>query len=338
MASTAIVEYTKFKSLVQGDDVQARFKALLNKRGPAFLASLLSVVGNDNKLMECEPSSILTSAAKAAILNLPIEPALGFAYIVPFKKRATFILGYKGMIQLAIRTGQYNTINATEIYEGEEVIVDRLTGLVKLNGKRTGNTVTGYISFFKLKNGFEKFLHMDTDSVLRHAEQYSKAYQYGMREGKKDSPWFTDFDGMGKKTVLRLLLGKYGLMSIDMQDSDTPPDPALADDPRFEMPNFDDVIDGQSQDAPPEDEQEKQYEIPQPLDDVPLELSYPPEFAIITNSAGEPYVNLDSDKLKHMRRAMGRKLDEPNALPPDQRAQYEKKCAAIDEIIRLRGE
>ena len=251
---TAITPYSRFRDILKNEDVQDRFKQLLDKRAPEFLSGLLSLVNADQKLLACQPSSILAAAAKAAILRLPIAKELGFAYIVPFKDNATFILGYKGMIQLAIRTGQYLAINAAEIYEGEEVIVDRLTGAVKMNGKRTGDTVTGYIAYFKLRNGFEKFIYLSKEDTERHALRYSKSYQYGVNGGRKDSAWFTNFDEMGKKTVLRVLLSRYGLMSIEMQDEDAPPfvgqsDPRITGETGVIMPDFGDVLDGQFEEA-----------------------------------------------------------------------------------------
>jgi RecT family len=115
--------------------------------------------------------------------------------------------------------------------------------MVKLNGSRSGDDVTGYVAYFKLRNGFEKYLYMDRGSIERHAKRYSKSY------GNDRSAWTTNFDDMGKKTVLRLLLGKYGLLSIEMQDSDAKI-PELGGDPRLtEMPSFDDILDGEFADA-----------------------------------------------------------------------------------------
>ena len=274
---TAITPYDRFKTVLQGDQVQARFRDILDKRSPAYLASLLSVVAGNNALQACKPASILTSAAKAAILNLPIEPALGFAYIVPFKDEAIFILGYKGYIQLALRTSVYVAINAVEIYQGEQIVENRLTGEITLNGKRTGDEVTGFAAYFKLKNGFEKFIYMTIDDVHSHAKKYSKSY------GNSRSAWTTDFNAMGKKTVLRLLLGKYGLLSIDMQDADVPFVDAtggngrLTEMPDLTVPSFDDVIDGQM--ADPGAEQASSEQI-MPLDDEIIALPSDPETVV----------------------------------------------------------
>ena len=250
----ALTPYDKFKTTLQSDQVQARFRDILDKRSPAFLSALLSVVAGNDRLATCKPSTILSAAAKAAILNLPIESSLGFAHIVPFKDEATFVLGYKGYIQLALRTSFYDAINATVIYEGEEIVENRLTGEIVLNGKRTGDGVIGYAAYFRLKNGFEKFVYMTTDAVHAHAKKYSKSY------GFDSSAWSTAFDEMAKKTVLRLLLGKYGLLSIDMQDSDDATLPAIGDNgrltetPEMVVPSFEDVVEGQFSD-PPQPEQ-----------------------------------------------------------------------------------
>lgn len=259
--------YNRFKALIKTDNVQERFQAILDKRSTEFLASLLSLVSADAKLLECSPTSIFTAAAKAAILRLPISKELGFAYIVPFKREATFVIGYKGLIQLAIRSSQYETINATEVYQGEELTVDRLTGMVKLNGKRSGDQVTGYVSYFKLKNGFEKYLYFDRGSMERHAAKYSKSW------GNANSAWSTNFDGMGKKTVLRLLLSKYGLLSIEMQDDDTP---IVTEDERI-VPRFEDLgnpLEGEAHDVtapelPAEAQPEAAPEAPAPAQPEP---------------------------------------------------------------------
>jgi len=265
--NTKLVPYNRFKDLIKSDNVQERFQQLMDKRSTEFLASLLSLVSADDKLLECDPGTIFTAAAKAAILRLPIAKELGYAWIVPFKHEATFIIGWKGLVQLAIRTGQYYALNAAEIYEGEKIKVDRITGAVEINGKRTGDDVIGYISYFKLKNSFEKFLYLTSEEIHKHAKKYSKSY------GNDRSAWSTNLDDMAKKTVLRLLLGKYGLLSISMMDADTVDLPMVGDDPRLAMPEFEDMLEGefadQAESAEPEP-QEQAAEITQP-DSIPVE-------------------------------------------------------------------
>jgi len=262
LAPRTTTNYDRIKALVKSENVQDRFRQLLNERAPEFLSGLLSLVSADKNLLDCDPASIFTAAAKAAILRLPIAKELGYAYIVPFKHEATFVIGYRGLTQLAIRTAQYLAINATEIYEGEEIVEDRLSGAVTLNGQRTGDDVIGYAAYLKLKNGFEKAIYMSREDVVNHGKRYSKSY------GNDRSAWTTNFDGMGKKTVLRLLLGKYGLLSIEMLDNDAVEAPAFGEDPRLAMPKFDDLtgemLEGEFTEplAPPEPEVQQEESAP----------------------------------------------------------------------------
>lgn len=235
----ALAPIERFRSLVQTDRVQEHFNQLLKDRAPEFLASLLSLVGSDDYLQKCEPATVFTAAAKAAILQLPIAKELGYAWIIPYGKEAQFQIGVRGLVQLAMRTAQYYAINATTIYEGEEIVVDRLTGSIKLNGKRTGDESTGYVAYFKLKNGYEKYLYMSKEDTERHAKRFSKSY------GNPKSAWSTSFDAMGEVNVLRNLLRKYGLLSIEMQDDDSVPF-LPEEDPRLTapVPDFTGIIDG----------------------------------------------------------------------------------------------
>lgn len=205
------------KSLVSSAGIKTRFNEVLGKKAPAFISSLISIANNNDLLNKAEPTTVITAGIMAATLDLPINQNLGFAYIVPFyngKKKvyeAQFQMGYKGYVQLAMRTGQYKTINASEIYEGEIKSRNRLTGEFEL-GERTSDTVVGYIAYFKLVNGFEKYLYMSKEEVEAHAKKYSQTYKkgYGL--------WSTDFDSMAIKTVLKRLLSKYGILSVEMQN------------------------------------------------------------------------------------------------------------------------
>ena len=147
----------------------------------------------------------------AASLDLPINQNLGFAYIIPYKDEAQFQMGYKGYIQLAMRTGQYQTINAAEVYEGEIVKQNRFTGEYEF-GEKTSDKIIGYIAYFKLVNGFEKYLYMSIEEMQAHAKKFSKNYK-----GGTDKWGLTDFHSMAIKTVLKRLISKYGILSIEMQ-------------------------------------------------------------------------------------------------------------------------
>lgn len=208
------------QSMVTSAGIRERFNDVLGKKAPAFISSLISVANNSDMLAKADPTTVITAGIMAATLDLPINQNLGFAYIVPFyngKKRITeaqFQMGYKGYVQLAMRTGQYKTINASEIYEGEIKSRNRLTGEFEL-GERTSDKVVGYIAYFRLVNGFEKYLYMTKEEVEAHAKKYSQTY-------KKDfGLWITDFDSMAIKTVLKRLLSKYGILSVEMHNMAT---------------------------------------------------------------------------------------------------------------------
>ena len=214
------VTVQQLKNMLSGESVKARFQEILGKKAPGFISSILSVANSNALLQKAEPKSILNAAVVAATLDLPINPNLGFAAIVPYNDSKTrqcyaqFQLQYKGLVQLAMRSGQYKTINVTEVYEGEIKNVNRFTGDYEF-GSRTSDNVVGYIAYFKLVNGFEKFLYMSIDEVKSHADKYSQMYKRGK------GVWVDNFDAMAKKTVLKLLLSKYGILSIEMQRAQT---------------------------------------------------------------------------------------------------------------------
>lgn len=208
----------RLKQILTAQSVQEQFKAVLAENAGAFVASIIDLYNTDRTLQACDPKSVVMEALKAASLKLPINKQLGFAWIVPYKDGKsgqyipTFQLGYKGYIQLCMRTGAYKYINADAVYEGELVNQDKLTGEIEIDPeKRTGDKKIGYFAFIETLNGFRKTLYMSVEEVTKHAEQYSKSY------GSKNSTWVTDFDAMALKTCLRLLLSKYGIMSVEMQ-------------------------------------------------------------------------------------------------------------------------
>ena len=199
------------QSLVSQESVKARFEELLGKKAPGFISSLLAVVNNNKLLARANPNTIVAAGAMAASLDLPINQNLGFAYIIPYGNEAQFQMGYKGYIQLAMRTGQYQTINAAEVYEGEIVKKNRFTGEYEF-GEKTSDKIVGYIAYFKLVNGFEKYLYISIEEMQAHAKKFSKNYK-----GGTDKWGLTDFHSMAIKTVLKRLISKYGILSIEMQ-------------------------------------------------------------------------------------------------------------------------
>ena len=206
----------KIENWVESDTIKRKFQEVLDKGAGAFVTSLLSLVKASPQLAAADPKTILGAAMTAATLKLPINPNLGFAYIIPYGKDAQFQMGWKGYVQLAMRTGQYKTINAAVVYEGQIEDIDFITGEI-IRGKKKSDKVVGYVAYFELVNGFKKTLYMSSEDMLRHAMTFSKAYQYDKRSGKSASVWTTNFEAMGLKTVIKQLISKYGIMSIDMQ-------------------------------------------------------------------------------------------------------------------------
>lgn len=212
------------KDLFAREDVKAKFQELMGKRHTAFITSVLQIVSSNALLAKADPNSIYQAAALAATLDLPLNNSLGFAYIIPFNQKfkdqsgqwqskqvAQFQIGYKGFIQLALRSGQFKTIAASEIYEGQIVKNDPLTGFEFDFTKRDSDKVIGYASYFELLNGFQKTLYMTVEQIKAHGQQYSQNFS------NDKSLWKTKFDSMAIKTVLKLLISKYAPMSVEMQ-------------------------------------------------------------------------------------------------------------------------
>ena len=209
-------------AVLDGEKMRSRFDELLGKRAPQFISSIVSLVNADEKMQQAfyaAPMSVIQSALKAATFDLPIDQNLGYAYIVPFKNKgvmtATFILGWKGMHQLALRTGAYKTINVVDIREGELKSYNRLTEEVDISfeedeEKRETLPVIGYVGYYKLVNGAEKTIYM----TIKQIENHEKKHRKGDYMGKG---WKDDGDAMARKTVYRRLIGKWGVMSIDYQ-------------------------------------------------------------------------------------------------------------------------
>ena len=207
------------QQLLNSAVIKQRFEELLNTSAPSFISSILAIVRSNSKLQDCSPNSILSAAGIAAALKLPINPSLGFAFIVPYKGQAQFQLGWKGFIQLAMRSGQYLTLNSGAVREGQIKEIDFVTGEI-IRGEKISDEIVGYVAYMELINGFKKSLYMTIDELQAHAEKYSQSYAYDMRSGRKSSVWSTNFDAMAKKTVLKKLLNNFGIISIDQQSID----------------------------------------------------------------------------------------------------------------------
>ena len=220
-------EQLTVKSLFQNEDIQNRFQKLLGDKSQGFITSVLQTVASNKLLEKADPNSILQAAATAATLDLPINQNLGFAWIVPYKGKAQFQIGWKGFVQLALRTGQYHRINVIEVYKNQfksfNTMTEDLDADFSLNGE---GEIVGYAAYFRLTNGFEKTVYWSRKKVETHAKKYSQAYT------SSHSPWSSPdtFHAMGKKTVLKNTLSKYGIMSIEMQTAVKTDQAVLEDD------------------------------------------------------------------------------------------------------------
>lgn len=206
---TAQKEAKTVRGMLETPAFKKKFEEMLGKKAAGFISSIIAVTNSSNYLMKADPATVIGAAAQAAMLDLPINQSLGFAYIVPYKGAAQFQLGYKGYIQLAQRSGQYADIGAKTVYEGELEYENRLLDKFRF-GERTSDKVIGYLAYFRLTNGFEKMLYMTLDEMQAHAKKYSKNYK-----GGTDTWGLADFDVMAEKTVLKRLLSKYGPLSIE---------------------------------------------------------------------------------------------------------------------------
>ena len=206
------------QQLLNSAGIKRRFEELLDSSAPSFVSSILTIVRGNSKLQDCSPNSILSAAGIAAALKLPINPSLGFAFIVPYKGQATFQIGSKGFVQLAMRSGQYRTLNSGAVREGQIKEIDFITGEI-IRGEKISDEIVGYVAYMELINGFKKSLYMSIEELKAHAEKYSQSYGYDIRSSKKTSVWSTNFDAMAKKTVLKKLLSNFGVISIDQQSA-----------------------------------------------------------------------------------------------------------------------
>ncbi len=231
-------------AMLDGENLRNRFNDLLGKRAPQFISSIVSLVNSDKNMQQAfyeSPMTVIQAGLKAASFDLPVDQNLGYAYIVPFnnfnkdsgtsKMEATFILGWKGMHQLAIRTGAYKTINVVDVREGELKSYNRLTEEIEIefiedDDERESKPVIGYVGYYRLVNGTEKTIYM----TVKQIENHEKKFRKGKYQGKG---WRDDWDAMARKTVYRRLIGKWGVMSIEYQTSRDGAN--LADQMRDEM-------------------------------------------------------------------------------------------------------
>lgn len=232
-----------FKSVINAPSVQTQFNNALGEHKDAFVASLIDLFTGDKSLQTCKPQMVIAEALRAATLRLPLNKALGFAYIVVYNNNVkspdgtwtkvptpTFIPGYKGYIQLAMRTGQYRTINADYVYEGELRKVNKLSGEIAFDGEKKSDKIVGYFCYFELLNGFSKTLYVSVEDMAAYAKRYSPSIGKNTtieqliskaNDGivSKKVGWEGNFNDMALKTTIRRLLSKYGYLSVEMQNA-----------------------------------------------------------------------------------------------------------------------
>lgn len=246
MAETAVakqpsqkaVAVKNFQAVMNNSYYQTLLQNTLKENKGTFTTSLMELATSDEKLLQCNPNALMAEALKAASLHLPLNKQLGQCYILPFKNHGvmtpTLVVGTKGYLQLAMRTGKYETINSDVVYEGELKGYDKVTGNLDLSGVRTSNVPIGYFAYMKMKNGFSKLLYMSLDEVCLYAKQYSPTVKFSEKatpatlkelalkqaaSGVSDGVgWYSNFESMALKTVLRRLLSKWGELSIENND------------------------------------------------------------------------------------------------------------------------
>ncbi len=255
MAETAVVKQQSpkavavgnFKAVLENRYYQEQLKSVMKENAGTFAASLMELVTSDEKLLACDSKLLMAEAMKAASLHLPLNKQLGYAYIVPYGNTPTMIIGYKGLYQLAIRSGLYKNINSDIVYEGEYQGYDKISGELHLDGEKTSNKVVGYFAFLELTNGFRKMMYMSLDDMCQYARKYSATLknckmtneqladmaQKQAESGPGNSVgWYGNFNDMATKTVLRRLLSKYGYLSIEMQTAMSVDDVPTAEERR----------------------------------------------------------------------------------------------------------
>ena len=207
------------KTLLQKDIYKKRFEEILGQKAAGFVSSILNVTNMNDALQKVNPHTVITAAAVAATLDLPIDKNLGFAHIVPYGKDAQFQVGWKGYVQLGLRTGQYKSMSVSEVYEDELEYYNpiteeiRFTDMDKWTQRDNDETdkVVGYYAYFELINGFRKGMFMSKKKIEAHGKKYSKSFHL------PNSQWKQNFHAMAMKTVIKLLLSKWGILSIEMQ-------------------------------------------------------------------------------------------------------------------------
>ena len=338
---TAIVS---LKEYARSPEIVERFAEVVGKQNAGgYISSVLLAVAMNDSLQRCEPKSIISAALRAATLRLSCDPGVGHAYPVPFKGRAVLVIGYKGLINMATRTGKYRFINAGPLYEGETFDEDRISGFGQIGGSRTSSKVIGYIASFQLVAGYGKTIYMSVDEIHELAKRYSKSY------GMSDSAWKTNTADMERKTILRRLITRWGYLdpSDAMLVTENTEDDFIEGEEVNDLPAPEEVT--QREQLPPMTEAEIVSDL---YGDDPNAAKKPApnghkeetgmtlEFAENEMNSAKPpvrYGDIETDKLAFMATELDRKLKSA-ALPAQEREDKQRKLAACKTILQHRAE
>lgn len=225
---------TEISKYLKQDNIMQQLSETLGRNSAPLVTSALTAIANNYQLKDATPVSVLTALMKAAALNLTVDPNLGFAYLVPYKRNfkengqwvnvteAQLQIGYKGLVQLALRSGQIKSVNTGTIYESEFKGYNKITGEFTIDETiipdEDKDEVAGYFAYVQLVNGGEVKQFSRKKQIEHFAKKYSKAYSYDLDNNKKSSPWSTEFNAMAEKTVLKQVL-KFVPMSLEMQEA-----------------------------------------------------------------------------------------------------------------------
>lgn len=206
------------QTFLKQDDIRQRFELVCGKNAGAFIGSLATLVYGAPQLQDCSPVSLVACTLKAAALNLTIDPSLGHAYLVPYKgkdgvKVATFQIGWKGLVQLALRTGEYRNLNVAHVQQGLIINIHPVTGEFEYGKPEPDAPLAGVAAYLRLKSGFEKTVYWTLDEIRKHKEKFSQGHQ------NPNSAWQTNKAAMEKKTVLKDLVSKWGIVSFEMRSA-----------------------------------------------------------------------------------------------------------------------
>lgn len=270
-AITTTQSEEKLKAIMRSDEIRTKFAEVIGgNNAAAYISSVLIAVSESPYLQRCTPTSIISSALRAATMRLSVEPSLGHAYLVPFRDKCTLVIGYRGIYQLALRTGQYRFLDLITVTDDDTVTQHPLNGMHSLVRGARSEKIIGYLLYFKLVTGFEKTFYMTCEECDAHGQKYSKSYH------RDDSLWKTNPQAMYKKTVMRLGLMRWGLFTdIDSHNLNA------ADDSMGDLPAFIETF--SMEDQPKIDPGQAMDELgfgdPHPQQQIEAEFIEPPEEA-----------------------------------------------------------